>query len=218
MQQLRPEERREFQRLRITPPVPATLGSTAVSILEIGVLGARLQHAAALDEQYVELRFSHRANEIDMKCEVVRTFAPESRYPDAGFESGVRFLAAIGESGERLRDMLGELVTKELNARRTSPGTTPIAAPTVDGDNTVRGVDAGFTTYRFENSKWTKRAVFLPEQPTAGFTVANPVDIDEMQRLCRVFEASDEEGRRLIRLFAELSVSDVLEIPPAVQR
>ena len=39
-------------------------------------------------------------------------------------------------------------------------------------------------------------------------------DAAEMQRLCEVFEASDEEGRRLIRLFAELSVSDVLQIPP----
>ena len=38
-----------------------------------------------------------------------------------------------------------------------------------------------------------------------------------MQRLCRVYEASDNEGRRLIRLFAELSVSDALEIPPPVE-
>ena len=36
----------------------------------------------------------------------------------------------------------------------------------------------------------------------------------EMKRLCEVYEASDEEGRRLIRLFAELSVSGVLQIPP----
>ena len=39
-------------------------------------------------------------------------------------------------------------------------------------------------------------------------------DADEMQRLCSVYEASDDEGRRLIRLFAELSVSDALQIPP----
>ena len=52
------------------------------------------------------------------------------------------------------------------------------------------------------------------EQPSVGFTVARGEDTAEMQRLCRVFEASEEEGRRLIRLFAELSVSDALEIPP----
>src|SRR5437762_1547977 len=137
MQELRPEERREFQRLHVAPPIPGTLGATAVSILEIGVLGARLQHSGELDQQYLDLRFSHGGNEIDMKCEVIRTMPGQSRYPGAGVESGVRFVAAIGESGDRLRDMLGELVTRELNAQRTSPG-TPIAPPTVDGDKTVR--------------------------------------------------------------------------------
>ncbi|HEV2722122.1 MAG TPA: hypothetical protein VG323_19025, partial [Thermoanaerobaculia bacterium] len=61
---------------------------------------------------------------------------------------------------------------------------------------------------------WQRRRVFLPEQPSAGFTVARTEDSDEMQRLCNIYAASDEEGRRLIRLFAELSVSNALEIPP----
>jgi hypothetical protein len=112
--------------------------------------------------------------------------------------------------------MLGTLVGKEIDRRRTSPGREPLPSHSVDGDKTVRGADAGFLTYRFENGKWSKRAVFLPEQPQTGFTVARSADSDEIQRLCRVFEASDEEGRRLIRLFAELSVSDALAIPPPV--
>jgi hypothetical protein len=60
--------------------------------------------------------------------------------------------------------------------------------------------------------------VFLPEQPQIGFTVARWSESEDIKRLCQVYEASDEEGRRLIRLFAELSVSDVLEIPPRVAR
>jgi hypothetical protein len=218
MQQMRPEERREFQRLQLNPPVPGTLGAIAISILEIGVLGARVHHAGKLDDQYAELRFSHGGNEIGLKCEVVRTAAGASKYPQSGLESGVRFLAAIGDSGDRLRSMLGALVTRELDKRRTSPGTSPLPKRSIDGDRTVRGADAGFLCYRFENGRWGKRAVFLPEQPQTGFTIARVSDNDEIQRLCRVFEASDEEGRRLIRLFAELSVSDVLAIPPSVPR
>lgn len=215
MQELRPEERREFQRLTLPTPIPATAGSIPVTILEIGVLGARLQHSTPLDRQYVEVRFAHNGEEIDMKCEVVRSWPRESRYPDSGLESGVRFLAAIGDSGDRLRDMLGDLVAREINARRAH-GTAAIAASAVDPDRTVRGRDAGFITYRFENARWIKRAVFLPEQPSSGFTLARGYDNDELQRLCQVYEASDEEGRRLIRVFAELSVSDVLQIPPAL--
>ena len=102
----RGEERREFQRLNIEPPIPGTLGSTAVSIVEIGVLGSRLHHAEALVEAFSELRFSHRSEEVALRCEVIRTMpSKDARYPAAGLESGVRFIAAVGESGDRLRNM-----------------------------------------------------------------------------------------------------------------
>ena len=206
MQELRPEERREFQRVHLSAPIAATLGSGPASIIEIGVLGARVRHERVLEDQYAELRFASEAGDIAMRCEIVRT------HP--GNESGVRFLAAVGESGDRLRDMLASLVARELNARRGQSG--PAFEPPVDGDRTVRAKDAGFLCFRFENGKWTKRAVFLPEQPASGFTVIRSSDSEELQRLCRVYEASDEEGRRLIRVFAERGVSDVLQIPPSV--
>jgi hypothetical protein len=209
------EERREFQRLRLDPTVPGTLGSTAVSILEMGVLGARVQHAQALDQEYAELRFSFNEDEVGMRCEVIRTVGSQgSKYPGTGLESGIRFLAAIDDSGDKLRNMLAQLVTREFEVRRNMGPNMMPDANSVDGDKTVRGADAGFLTYRLEGGVWRKRRVFLPEQPSMGFTVARTEDSAEMQRLCRVYEASDEEGRRLIRLFAELSVSDVLDIPP----
>lgn len=205
------EERREFQRLRLDPPVSANLGNAPVAILEIGVLGARVQHSDPVDREYLELRFAHDGQDIGMRCEVVRTAGGQV----GGFESGLRFLAAIDESGDKLRKMLGKLVAHEFEVRRQMPANSiPQNATSVDGDKTVRGADAAFLCYRLENSVWRRRRVFLPEQPALGFTVARNEDSEEMQRLCRVYEASDEEGRRLIRLFAELSVSDALEIPP----
>ena len=208
------EERREFQRLRLDPPLPGTIGSTAVSLLELGVLGARVQHANPLDQDYAELHITAGNDDIGMRCEIIRTVkSTDAKFPDSGLQSGVRFLAAIDDAGDKLRALLARLVTHEFEVRRKLPDSMPPAS-SVDGDKTVRGADAGFLCYRFENGVWRKRRVFLPEQPANGFTVARVEDNEEMQRLCRVFEASDEEGRRLIRLFAELSVSDVLEIPP----
>jgi hypothetical protein len=198
-----PEERREFQRLLLDPPLPGTLDATPVTILEIGVLGARLQHAAQIDAEHGELHFTWNDADVAMKCEVVRT---------AGEHSGIRFVAAVGDSGDRLRDMLAHLVVRALEQRRGSAGVSASAA--VDGDKTVRGLDAAFLCYRLEDGAWHRRRVFLPEQPASGFTVARSVDGEEIQRLCGVYAASDDEGRRLIRLFAELSVSDALEIPP----
>ena len=213
---MRQEERREFQRLRLDPPLPGTLGSTAVSILEIGILGARVHHADALGQEYAELRFSFGPDEIGLRCEVVRTFdSQHAKYPGSGLESGLRFLAAVGQSGDYLRAMLADLVGKEMQHRRSPLPPNPYRLP-VDGDKTVRGTQAAFISYRLNGNNWTHRRVFLPEQPSTGFTVAKTEDPDEMTRLCTVYQASDDEGRRLIRLFAELSVSEALEIPPKV--
>lgn len=215
MQQLVGEERREFQRLTLDPTIPATFGAMAVSILEIGVLGARVHHSEPLDINYAELRFSFNDATVTLKCELVRTFnSHHSNYPDTGLESGLRFLAAVGESGDHLRNMLGELVVKAFESTRPPMP----AAPAVDGDKTIRGKDARFTSYRLDRNGWNRRRVFLPEQPASGFTVASGMDSEEMKRLCAVYESADDEGRRLIRLFAELSVSDVLEIPPKAPR
>jgi hypothetical protein len=202
------EERREFQRLPLQSPLAANLGGMAVTILEIGVLGARVRHDAKPAQQYETLKFKFGDVDIALKSELVRT-------TQDGKESGLRFLAAVDESGDRLRDMLANLITREFEVRRKT-GVNSMPASTVDGDKTVRGKDAAFLCYRLEGEKWHKRRVFLPEQPNVGFTVARSEDSDEMQRLCRIYQASDDEGRRLIRLFAELSVSDALQIPPAM--
>ena len=203
------EERREFQRLLLDPPAEATLDAVPVTIMEIGVLGARVLHVDTLPENG-ELRFDWNAVPIAMKCNVVRTFS--GRDAHGGQQSGVRFLAAVGDSGDRLRQMLADLVVRALDEKHSDSGVRAFTA--VDGDKTVRGTDAGFLCYRLEDGAWHRRHVFLPEQPESGFTVARSEDSDEIRRLCDVYAASDDEGRRLIRLFAELSVSNALEIPP----
>jgi hypothetical protein len=208
------EERREFQRLRLDPPIPGKFGGVDALILEIGVLGARIQHQAELPAQYEELHFDANGDEVVLRCDVVRTVTHErAKYPGTGMESGLKFLAAVGDSGDRLRTLLSTLVVNAIDNRAESSATR-LHRRQIDGDRTVRGADAQFLCFRFENSGWARRRVFLPEQPSNGFTVARGEDDDEMQSLCAVYEASDEEGRRLIRLFAELSISDALQIPP----
>ena len=206
-----PEERREFQRLHLDWPIPATFAGAQVLITEIGVLGLRVQHKFPLLEKTGEVEFVYRGESLALRCEIVRQISDPSTNPKKEYESGVRIIAAKREAGNSLRTMLADLVTKELKLRRD----TPFAMDSmVDGDRTVRGADAGFVTYRFEKGIWLRRHVFLPEQPSVGFTIAHSEDSEEIQRLCRVYAASDEEGRRLIRLFAELSVSEALQIPP----
>lgn len=208
------EERREFQRLGLDQPIAGTFNSTPVVMLEVGILGTRLLHKVPFDSERGELRFVFEGNVVAMRCDVVRTIQVDpKRYGGAGLASGMKFLAAVGESGDHLRSMLVRLVSRALEQRSHDAG-LPLRLTAVDGDRTVRGVDAQFVAYRWEGNAWKRRAIFLPEQPPVGFTVAKAEDPAEMHRLCEVFEASDDEGRRLIKMFAELSVTQILQIPP----
>ena len=209
------EERREFQRLRLDTAIPATFGASAVWLVEIGILGARIHHTHPLASDRSELHFENDGEDIALRAAVVRTFNADPReIADGGAISALRFLAAIGDSGDHLRTLLGHLVATELERHHNATLNRARQSP-VDGDRTVRGRDAHFVSFRLEHGGWKRRPVFLPEQPSTGFTVARDEDAEEMQNLCAVYEASDEEGRRLIRMFAELSVSDALQIPPS---
>lgn len=203
------EERREFQRIQIEPPIAATFAMVPATLVEAGVLGARVIHETLFSEKLAYLRFSYDSIQMTLRCGVVRTTPNDD---GTTFTSGLRLLAAVGDSGDRLRTMLGDLVRKELDKRRTAP-IIPIAPP-IDGDRTVRGTEAGYMSLRLEGSEWQRKRIFLPEQPPTGFTLARNVDNEEVQRLCQLFQASDEEGRRLIRAFAELSVGAALQLPP----
>jgi hypothetical protein len=208
------EERREFQRLILGQPLAGTFQSVPVVLIEMGILGTRVLHKIPFDSQRGDLRFVYDGNVVAMRCEVMRTSEVDpARYGGAGLASGMRFLAAVGDSGNHLRSMLVQLVSRALD-QRGDVSTPELRLNPVDGDRTVRGTDAQFIAYRYDDGAWKRRAIFLPEQPPLGFTVAKKEDPVEMQRLCEVYEASDEEGRRLIKMFAELSVTQVLQIPP----
>ena len=126
------EERREFQRLLVDPPIQGTHGGRDVTIVEIGVLGARIRHSEALELDYADLKFPFADAEVTLRCEVVRSNGVP---PD--IESAVRFLAAVGESGAHLRDFLAQRVAHEFEVRRSMPQNTIPTEAAVDGDKTV---------------------------------------------------------------------------------
>ena len=61
-------------------------------------------------------------------------------------------------------------------------------------------------SYLFKGDAWWRVPTNSPSQPPNGFTVGGHEDDEELESLCRAYEIADEEGRRLIRLVAELSV------------
>lgn len=205
----RKNERREFQRLLLPEAIAARYGGQDVQIVELGVTGARLEHEAPFKRGASRrLIFSWNGNRIEIESDVIHS----RRTPDGGMQSGVRFLQARGRSDRHLRSQLADAVDAVITIRRQEFRDT-LERP-IDADATLRSRDAAYISYRLEDGVWKKRRSFLPEQPAAGFTVAKGENAKRMERLCRDYEAADPEGRRLIRLFAELSISEAIGVPP----
>ena len=225
------DEKRAFQRLQLSEPIPASLDDSDAMLLDLGVSGALIEHTFPLGiESTATLKFTYEDRNIEMECEVARSNSPQP-LPDGvipfpgieveprSYQSGLRFVRAIGDSDELLRQLLSEHVARILRAQQAN-ALGERDANIIDGDATItrlgaarRTADSGFLVYRLLPSGWQKTLALLPDQPEEGFTVAAFEDEKHLEGLCRAFESADEEGRRLIRLMAELSISEAQGLP-----
>jgi hypothetical protein len=106
---------------------------------------------------------------------------------------------------------MATFVGKMLAAQKANAGATETAASAtlVDLGGARRSRTPGYLTYRLSGNTWSREMSDTPTQPLNGFTVAAYEDEDELESLCRAWETADAEGRRLIRLVAELSARTV---------
>lgn len=87
-------ERRTARRINLTSPIPATLGTTRVTLMEISQRGALIEHSTPFVEgARLRLNFKWEQKEISRECRVVRSKISRSR-DAAGFiyQSGLEFL------------------------------------------------------------------------------------------------------------------------------
>jgi len=185
-------------------------------ILDIGVAGAFLEHYGALESGHqFRLSFRWRGQDVEFVCEVARSAIVRSPGGDGQSvvsHSGVRFVESIGDSQDRLQDMMATFVGKVLAAQKANAtGTVDVAGDAILGQlgEARRLRSRGYVSYRLQNHSWWRVPTDSPEQPPDGFTVAAYEDEEELETLCRTYEQTDEEGRRLIRLVAELSAMSV---------
>lgn len=208
-----PQERREYQRIKLDLPLGGRFGPTNVLILDVGLGGALLEHHAPISlSEKRKLTFLWDGHELAFNAELVQTNL--SRFVDSErvnpvLASNLHFLDAIGDSDRLLRRMIGAQVAQALDLQKANArglGTESIGDATVSRLITVRTeAPREYISCRLMGSQWKKTPTQRITQPPDGFTVAaSEADVD---LLCRTYQASDQEGRRLIRALAELSLS-----------
>ena len=212
------DDRREFQRLRLSKPILATMRGSNALILDVGVAGAFLEHYGTAEPgEKLELAWRWQGGDISFPCEVAHS--TQVRKPGGDGESivshtGVRFIAPSGEAQERLQQMITSYIGTILAAQKANASGTGRDSA---GANILarlgearRMRSRGYVSFRFKDDMWWRIPTQSAHQPADGFTIGPYEDEDEIEVLCRTYEQADEEGRGLIRMIAEISL-----LPPS---
>jgi hypothetical protein len=206
------KDRREFQRLRLAKPILALLDGQNALLLDIGVSGAFIEHYGQPQPgDRLRLLFRWKGTDVNFVAEIAHSTIVRKTASAVVSHSGVRFVESNGDAEARLNDMMATFVGKMLAAQKANAGATEIGGTSslTDLGGARRSRTRGYVTYRLQDGAWTREMSDTPTQPLNGFTVAAYEDEAELESLCQTWETADSEGKRLIRLVAELSARTV---------
>lgn len=232
---------RRVQRVHLPQPLVARLGSAQVVLVDVSVLGARVEHHVPLATGAIStLSFEWDNETIEVECRIIRSRLERFSVGTDGltvYHSGVEFAGVNPSTRKQIKDMIALFITRaleeqKLNARGVMPQhdvtKMPIfryggqlTANVKDKETTTSLLptarvlrETGYVCYRLENNQWRPRRTHDPGQPPEGFTVSATEDSSQVDMLCSAYEKSDAEGRRLIQLFAQLSIAEGEGIAP----
>jgi hypothetical protein len=204
------DDRRHLGRITPRAPLEGRVGRTPVRILDISLRGSRVAHEEPLPVgQTCLLTFKWDERAIEAWCEIVRSrlhaFA-RSGHPE--FHTGLRIVEAPNGSAPVLRQLISWHVTKALDEQKADAhGEAPLdeleSAP----------VENVFIRCELLRGTWRRVTTSDPQQPAVGFTVRASEPVPSVERLCRVYERTDADGRRLIQRMAAVSLGSDSTLP-----
>ena len=228
---------RRVQRIHLATPVVARLGGIQVVLVDISLLGARIEHHVPMAAgAKARLIFNWDDEEIETECRIVRSRLERFSVGPDGltvYHSGLEFEETSAEMKQKLKLMIATFISRALeeqkmNARGEMPqhdvSKMPIfryggqlTANMKDVAETIGETalptsriakNSGYICYHLENNTWRKKRTHDPGQPVEGFTIAATEDRAHADLLCEAYLRSDKEGRKMIQLFAQLSIME----------
>ena len=183
-------------------------------ILDISLNGVRIAHQGTLPPPGREcvLAFDWESNPVELRCEVTRNILErlaKTATEKSVYHAGLSIVDADRQSREVLRKMITALVARALDEQKANARGVPAEA--AQCFQTGKGTE--FLRCEYLNGSWRRTATTRPDQPANGFTVSAEEDRGHIEMLCNTFENTDESGRNLIKLMAELSISQAEGVP-----
>lgn len=235
--------KRKVERIRLAFPLIGRIGTMDVVLLDVSLLGCRIEHHLPLRVGgVVKLSFRWEEQPIEIESRVVRcslaTFSSGSEGLTV-YHSGIRFTDPNGAAAIILRDLIAHQIARALeeqkaNARGDLPQfLTKMAIFTSGGMLTANAGDVadsyrgatslpyiriarerGYVTYTLDKLHWKKKRSQSSDQPEEGFTLWAYEDEEQVAQLMQAYEKGDVQMRALIRICAELSLIVDDSIPP----
>ncbi|MGZ7041951.1 MAG: PilZ domain-containing protein, partial [Thermoanaerobaculia bacterium] len=107
---------RRVQRVRLAQPIAARLGATEVVIVDISVMGARIEHHVPLTAgARARLHFVWDDEEISTDCSIVRSRLERFSIGSDGltvYHSGLEFDEIDVDTKSKLKEMIARFITR----------------------------------------------------------------------------------------------------------
>ena len=206
------EVKRRFERIHFEYPIEGRLNDLPVRVLDLAIGGARVITAfRVVPGAAPQLRIDWESKSILLNCTTTRctmlTFAKGGE--KSTYDVGLRILETLADSDQVMRELIHSYVMKALDEQRANWEGIPPLGPYVH----LEGKTDHYRRCELKNGAWKITPTTRPEQPLAGFTISAEVPPHYIDLLCETYEMTDNEGRRLTRLLAELSVSKAEGVP-----
>ncbi|HEY8182695.1 MAG TPA: PilZ domain-containing protein [Thermoanaerobaculia bacterium] len=234
---------RRVQRVHLSLPVTGRFGANQVVVVDISVLGARIEHPTPLGTAAGgtgSLSFILEDEQITVDCRIVRSRLERFSAGADGltvYHSGLEFVDPANETRMQLKAIIGRFIARALEEQKANArGVVPTSVDkmpifkhgqlTENRGDVVGAIggsvlptarlakEAGYVCLQLEKNRWKKKRTPDPGQPVDGFTVSATEDHQQIEMLCEAYERSDRDGRKMIQLFAQLSIIEGEGIPP----
>ena len=200
---------RRVQRIHFPQPLTGRLGMTEVGISDLSVLGARVEHTRPLASGgHARLSFAWDGEAIAADCRVVR-----SRIEKGIHRSGVEFVDLPAQTREVIRRLIEIHLRRAFDEQRRAA--RDLILPPLDA---IAGIDNGYVCLSLDGGAWLRKRTHDPGQPPEGFTVSADETDAQIELLREAYERSDRPGRKLIQIFAQLSIVDAEGNPDLGER
>lgn len=191
---------RQSPRVILRNPRRGRFGEDEVLVLEMGLGGAKFEHAGRFDVGRTD----------PFTCGPLSTVGAVRHSVLLPAKTGVVYQSGIAftDLGERERDLLLELLVHEAeqqvqeweaNVRGDAP--TRHAKP-----RRQSAVATRFLALRYTNHRWSRSVTSDPNQPLDGITIAETTPDEEVTILRRSYERADDETREFMRQVAMLAI------------